>query len=388
MISCDVLIIGAGPTGLALAGMLSQAGVSVRIVDKITSRSGTSRALGVQAGTLEAIEDVFGADVVQEMIAGGVQTNRIYIHLDDKKPVEVDLRIPGRYNSILILSQSETERILEQQLKVKVEYGLELVSLNQDEKGCVAKVTSGDGRIEIIESQYVVGCDGAHSVVRHQVNIPFADGQYEGEFVLGDLQATWPWDGSAAVRIFISKNGALAAFPMKGERRYRLILIPKGSGQNEKSDLSLPEFQSLVDSLTAKSIVVSDPTWMTRFRVSRRTVARLRQERVFLAGDAAHIHSPAGGHGMNAGIQDSFNLASKLIPVLHRGAGQSLLDRYEKERLPVARKILHATDIAFRLGILPENRLMTTACQVLLPRLVGNRFVQRMLARTLFENVK
>lgn len=381
----DVVVVGAGPTGLALAGMLEKGGIRVRIFDKITARSDKSRALGVQAGTLEAIEDVFGKAVAQEMVEAGRPARKAFIHLGHRKPVEVDMTsIPSVYNYMLILSQSETEKILESKLKTKVEYGIELLSLEQNANGCKVQVKDQNGNVETIDSQYVVGCDGAHSLVRHQIGVPFAGAQYDGDFVLGDVKVSWPWE-YGTIRTFVSDKGALAAFPMKGEQRYRLILIPKQKANDANPEISQAEFQSIVDTLTPEPVLISDSTWLTRFRVHHRMVSKLREGRVFLAGDAAHIHSPAGGQGMNTGIQDSFCLAAQLIQVLKHGANEKKLDRYQETRLPVAKKVLRGTDLVFRLGILPENHLITLIRQNLLPLLIRNPFLQKQIARVISQ---
>jgi len=384
-VKTDVAIVGAGPTGLALAGMLEKAGVRVRVFDKIVSRSDKSRALGVQAGTLEAIEDVFGKGVAQDMVAAGRPARKAFIHLEDHAPVEVDMSsIPSVYNYILILSQSETEKILEGQLQTKVEYGHELTQLSQNQNGCEVHVKDTSGHIEVIDAKYVVGCDGAHSVVRQQIAVPFAGAQYEGNFVLGDVKATWPWE-YGTIRTFVSAKGALAAFPMKGEQRYRFILIPKEIPGDEKADLSQSEFQNIVDSLVPAPVAISDATWLTRFRVHHRIAEKFRNGRVFLAGDAAHIHSPAGGQGMNTGIQDSFYLGAQLIQVLKNGADEKILDFYEKTRLPVAKNVLRGTDFVFRLGILPENRWIVAIRKYVLPLLLQRSFLQKRVARVISQ---
>ncbi len=384
---CQVLIVGAGPTGLTLAAILSQAGVKVRIIDKNQTRSIQSKALGVQAGTLEALSDVFGSALAEQMIGCGQPARTAELHFGNRNPVRVELSsIPSLYNFILILEQSETERILEKtldQYNVEVEREMELRAYTQDGSKIISEVEH-NGVTEKIYSQYLIGCDGAHSIVRHLAGIPFVGAAYTGDFVLGDVTVDWPWE-YGVVRTFVSSSGVLAGFPLNSGHKYRLILISNEKNQTGDSTISLEEFSKLANDLCPKSIRISDPIWLTRFRVHHRIVSSYRKGNVFLAGDAAHIHSPAGGQGMNIGIQDSINLGHKLIQVLSRGAPAELLDRYEKERLPIARKVLRSTDFAFRMALLPNMPFLNGIRNLLFPLVVRNRFLQKKVARAISE---
>ncbi|MCB0411780.1 MAG: FAD-dependent monooxygenase [Bdellovibrionales bacterium] len=260
-------------------------------------------------------------------------------------PIRVDLStIPSPYNFILILSQSET-----------------------------------------VTSLFVVGSDGSHSIVRQQVGIPFHGAMYAGDFILGDVTIDWPWPYDS-IQTFVSKRGVIASFPMKGDRKYRLILIPKeNNSPAEKSEITLAEFNSILQTLGRGQIRATDATWLTRFRVHHRMVEHFQKGRIFLAGDAAHIHSPAGGQGMNTGIQDALNLAHKLKRFLDGKIPIECLAAYERERSPVARKVVRGTDFVFKMALLPESPAVGLIRSLLLPKIVRSSFIQRRVALAISE---
>jgi 2-polyprenyl-6-methoxyphenol hydroxylase-like FAD-dependent oxidoreductase len=385
----QVLIVGAGPTGLAAATTLAKLGVAVRILDKNSARSDRSKALGVQAGTLACLENALSPDLAQRMIDAGRPAPEAWIHLDDRPPIRIDFQaIPGRHRFILILAQGETERILEEELNrrsARVERNTELLGLEDRGEQVVSRVRLPSGEVEEVSSDFVIGCDGAHSAVRHQLQIPFKGGAYTGDFVLGDVELAWPWPYES-IRTFVSRRGVIASFPMRGERRYRLILIPAKTGAaSDRPDIDIGEFRSVVSELSGGQIAVAAATWLTRFRVHHRMVERFQEGRVFLAGDAAHIHSPAGGQGMNTGIQDALNLAFKLARVLRVDQPIGSLRSYGQERLPVARQVLRGTDLVFRLALLPETRPVAWIRRTVLPPIVGSAWVQRRVVAAISE---
>jgi 2-polyprenyl-6-methoxyphenol hydroxylase-like FAD-dependent oxidoreductase len=383
----DVLIVGAGPSGLALACYLANKGVSVRIIDKNSARSDKSKALGVQAGTLESLDAAFGPELSQEMRAHGWPAREMWAHLDDKDPVRVDLSgIPSRYDFILILEQSETERILEKWLNthsVFVERETELLALQQTQ-GEVISLLRGPQGADEVTSRFIAGCDGAHSTVRGLLQIPFQGKTYHGDFILGDVQIDWPAQSEWAmgvVRNFVSDRGVMICFPMKGAthetNRYRLILVPQTQTATQSSYIELEEFRKIAASLCPAPIQITNATWLTRFRIQQRMTSRYREGRAFLVGDAAHIHNPAGGQGMNTGIQDAFNLGDKLARVLQGGAELATLDRYEAERRPVARAVLRGTDAIFGLALVQRRKLMKWVRGNILARVVQTGWIQR-----------
>ncbi|MBB6254306.1 FAD-dependent monooxygenase [Nitrospirillum iridis] len=382
----EVLVVGAGPTGLVLAAMLGRVGVAVRVIDKAAGRSRKSKALGVHAGTLEALSDVFGAGLPARMVATGQPVRTVRFHLDARPPIAVDLgALPSPYNFVLVLPQGETERLLAEQAAaqgVTVGWRQELTGLAQDRDGVRCAIRHPDGTHETVRAAYVVGCDGAHSAVRHQVGATFAGGSYPGTFLLADVVLDWEL-GRDSVRFFSTEAGAMAFFPLRDPDRpglCRLVVIPKGDVPAADADIDLVDFAALARTVTGLPLVLGEATWLTRFTIHHRMVERLRHGRVFLAGDAAHIHSPAGGQGMNTGIQDALNLGARLTEVLRRGGSDDVLDRYAQDRLPVARRVLRGTDLISRVGLMADGWWGRLLRRHLLPWVIGNRALQRRIA--------
>ena len=384
----EVLVVGAGPTGLTLTAILGRFGIRTRVVEKNAARSDKSKAIGVQAGTLEACGHFFGAQLPDKMVAAGHPAREVFVHIGDRPPARVDLsQVPSAYNFILMLAQSETERLLEEEVEksaLAVERNKELVSFENVDQRIVAHVKDREGGLEEIASDFVVGCDGAHSVVRHQAAIPYAGGAYEGNFVLGDVTLRWPWNDQAA-RVFLADRGLVACFPLKGgPGSYRLILVANAEATSSASEITADEFCEMLSSLAPVPITILDFVWLTRFRLHHRMAQHFRSGRAFLAGDAAHIHSPIGGQGMNTGILDALNLGCKLAGVLRRGAGMDTLDCYERERLPVARRVLRSTDLAFEIAT-ADRGLLRLVRSLVAPRLIAARFIQKRMLRAISQ---
>jgi len=380
-----ILIIGAGPTGLALANYLARAGVAFKIIDKNTARSDKSKALGMQAGTLESIEESLGTAVAEAFVNTGKPVQHIQINPYHRAVVHVDIStIPSRYNYVLLIPQSETERLLEQNLNqqgIFVERECELISLQEESDSVLATLKTQSGN-EVITADFAVGCDGASSTVRHQLNIPFAGGEYTGDFILGDVEFKKPQP--VALQIFLSEHGALACFPLLEEKRARLILIPKKQENADTRDISFEEFKEIASNLSPLSNSLEKGIWLTRFSIHHRIASHFRKGRVFLAGDAAHIHSPAGGQGMNTGIQDAFNLGFKFVKVLSGKEDLKLLDLYEQERYPVAQRILRGTDIASRV-LFANTPLPRFLKEFVLPWIAKKKWFQRRMALAISE---
>ncbi|GFJ81446.1 FAD-dependent monooxygenase [Phytohabitans houttuyneae] len=343
----QVLVVGAGPTGLALAAQLTAFGVRVRLVDRAADRVHESRALAIQPRTLEVLA---GLGVTERLVAAGNRMVRLVLHVRGRA-----LSLPmfdfgladTAYPYLLFLSQAETERILTEHLAaagVVVERQVELTALTQDGDGVSCELSHGDGRAEVVAARYVVGCDGAHSSVRRLAGIGFEGGTYPQTFVLADVDADGIEPGAA--HVFIGDRGPLFFFPLGSPATWRLLAIRPPAEVDDGRPVDLPAVQDLADEYTGGGVRLRDPVWMTDFRIHLRAATAYRSGRAFLAGDAAHIHSPAGAQGMNTGIQDAVNLAWKLAHTL-RGATPRLLDTYETERLPVGRTVLRFTDRAF-----------------------------------------
>jgi 2-polyprenyl-6-methoxyphenol hydroxylase-like FAD-dependent oxidoreductase len=356
----DVLVVGAGPTGLALAAQLRAFGARFRLVDRLWDRTRESRALGVQARTLELLQ-TFGLGEL--LVARGSTSTRLVLHLDAQVVARLTLgeiaASDTRFPFILFVSQAETEALLGEYLDaagVKVERGIELTAFEptEDEVRCVLR--HDDGREERVRAGFLAGCDGAHSAVRKGAGISFEGGSYPQEFVLGDVEA----DGTlepGAINSFAG-NGVAMFFPLGRPATWRVIAMsvrdPRTHGDRQigresgaVGELSLVQLQAIVDPLTGSSVRVRDPVWLTRFHLHHRQTAHYRAGRVFLAGDAAHVHSPVGAQGMNTGIQDAWNLGWKLALVARGLASHRLLDSYEAERWPVGNFLLRYTDRIF-----------------------------------------
>jgi 2-polyprenyl-6-methoxyphenol hydroxylase-like FAD-dependent oxidoreductase len=352
----DVLVVGAGPTGLTLATQLARFGIRFRIVDKAHDRAGESRALAVQARSLEVLQTL---GLGEELASRSRTTTRLMLHVDRGEPPVIELgnigRDDTRFPFILFVSQPETEAVLATHLEssgVVIERGVELESMEQRPDVVACTLRHADGRHESVHARYLAGCDGAHSTVRKEAGIPFEGGAYPQEFALGDVEA----DGLelGAIHAFGAGRGFAMFFPLGHPRTWRVMAMEAG-GQRAVDDgsdvmtsaLSLAELQLMVSEPTYGSVTLRDPAWLTRFRLHHRQATQYRENRVFLVGDAAHIHSPVGAQGMNTGIQDAWNLGWKLAMVAQGHAIEPLLDSYHAERWPVGRTLLRATDRLF-----------------------------------------
>jgi len=363
----DVLVVGAGPTGLALAAQLRTYGTTFRIVDRSLDRVHESRALAIQPRTLEALAP-FG--VTDELVGRGNPAMQLRMHLP-QRVVQMPLFDIGladtAYPFVLFLSQAETESVLSEHLRgqdVDVERGTEVVSLERTASSVSCRLRRGDGTEKTIVARYVVGCDGAHSTVRAQAGIGFEGYAYPQTFLLADLEV----DGleSGAVHAYMTGAGMLLFFPLGTPATWRMLAMRPPGAPDTKLNLGL--LQEITDRYTSDRPALRDPVWMTDFRLHNRGAARYRSGPFFLAGDAAHIHSPAGAQGMNTGIQDALNLGWKLALVCQGRAPEELLETYEAERAPVARNVLRFTDRAFTLGT-SSNPVIRFARKRLAPRL-------------------
>ena len=382
----DCLVVGAGPTGLVMAAELRRHGMEVRIIDKLATPSPLSRAIGVQARTLEILDEM---DAAEPLIAAGLPLHGATLYSGREPIAAIGFdELDSRYPFLLSVRQHDTERVLIELLerrRLSVERAVELIGFEQSDGdsdgGVTAELRHPDGRIERVAARFLLGCDGAHSVVRQGLELQFQGEAFPEGFVLADVQLEWelPRD---RVATFFSADGVMACFPLFGGR-WRLI-ANTGASPADAHAPSLAEVQKIVDTRAGFPARLQDPHWLARFRIHSRQVSQYRVGRVFLAGDAAHIHSPVGGQGMNTGMQDAHNLGWKLAQVTHGQAPPSLLDSYHAERHRIGRDILRGTELATRAATL--RRPVVRALRDQVARYLSSlEVVQRRIARTVAE---
>jgi 2-polyprenyl-6-methoxyphenol hydroxylase-like FAD-dependent oxidoreductase len=363
----DVLVVGAGPTGLTLAAQLQAFGTRFRLVDRLLDRVHESRALAVQPRTLEVLTGLGVADTMVERGNPAVELEMHGRFRTTRAPL-FDMGLDDtRFPFLLFLSQAETEAILGEHLVAggaTIERGVELVGLSQHTDHVACTLSHGDGHTEQVEAHYIAGCDGAHSAVRPLAGIAFTGAPYPQTFVLADLDADGPRPG--AVHGYMGDDGLLFMFPLGRPATWRLLCMAPTSADTPPD---LDQLQGLADRSTGDAVRLHDPVWATYFRIHHRHATHYRRGLAFLAGDAAHIHSPAGAQGMNTGIQDAWNLGWKLALVTAGDAHPDLLDTYETERMPVGRGVLRFTDRAYRIAT-SSNPLIRTLRTTLAPDLV------------------
>jgi 2-polyprenyl-6-methoxyphenol hydroxylase-like FAD-dependent oxidoreductase len=341
--SPSVLIAGGGPTGLTAALELRRFGIPVRIVDEAEGPSATSRAVGIQARTLEEMELRGLAD---EFVRIGHRATGGHIYGDGKLLARVDFtRIASRYNFLLFLSQTETDRILREALEAEgtaVEWGVKLAAFGQSPAAVNVTLEHTGGSFEELTVPYVIDAEGAHSIIRNTLGLAFKGKTLDELFALGDVHVSSDLSNSD-FHIFSSQHGMVGLFPMGGSQ-FRLVAGIAHPDQPLSDPPTLEELQALYDQRSHLPVRLRQLTWSSMFHINSRMVETLRVNRIFLAGDAAHIHSPAGGQGMNTGMQDAMNLSWKLALVLRDSAPDALLDTYDQDRLPVMRSVLNRTE--------------------------------------------
>lgn len=361
----DVLVVGAGPTGLALAAALAGRGVRTLVIDRQAAGQNTSRAAVVHARTLEVLERV---GVTPTLVSRGVQAQRFTIRDRDRVLVPIAFDdLPTRYPYTLMVSQAETEQVLldrTRALGVPVLRPCTMVSVSQDEAGVT--VALEDGRS--LRARYVVGADGMHSDVRQQAGIAFTGGRYDEQFLLADVRLSGAAQTDEVI-LYFSPAGMVVVAPLPGGVHRIVATVDEAPEVPGPADV-----QRLLDARGPQRapLRVESVIWGSRFRVHHRVADTYRAGRILLAGDAAHVHSPAGGQGMNAGILDAISLAEALDAAL--AGRESALDAYGAQRRPVAQQVVAFADRLTRLAtVRPGLRVVRNAVLAMLARLPGFR---------------
>ena len=379
---CQVLVVGGGPTGLTLAAQLLSRGIHTRIIDKGDAPPRQSRALGIHAGTLEVL-DTMG--LVDTFIERGHRVEHLRMYAGARRLLDLNMAHNGsRYGFVLHLPQHETEVLLRarvHELGGTIEQGVELVRLAETGDAVEATLRDLAGRETEVSARYVVGCDGAHSRVRHELGLPFEGQPYPQDWLLADVMLNGAGSDDAVHLFFRPKGTPLTCIPIGGHR-WRVMIANAGDRGGQAP--TLEEVQDLVGQRAPWPIEVSDPVWLASFRSHLRSTSTYRRGRVFLAGDAAHIHSPAGGQGMNTGMTDAHNLEWKLALVAAGRAPDGLLDSYGRERGPVASGVLQFTDKIVGLMTM-RNPAKRAVRDTVMPLVTSLPAVQRRAARRLAQ---
>jgi len=378
-----VIVNGAGPVGLTMACELARHGVQFRIFDKNPAPSPQSRALAIFPRTLEVFSTI---GILEQILAEGCRLHAVSMYNNTRRLARMDFEsVDSPYPFAIALPQTRTEHILQARLEtlgVRVEREMELVGLEQDSSGVRARYRRADGVEETAEAGWLLGCDGAHSTVRHLLGMPFQGAQYDEEFLLADVKVETDLPSDEA-HLFVANDGIFAYFPFAGGRG-RIIAAQRPGTEHAGQEPTLEEIAQIVARRCFHPMTVSDVVWKAWFRVSHRMVQRYSAGRAYLAGDAAHIHSPAGGQGMNTGIQDAFNLAWKLALVVRGIADPRLLESYETERMPVAHSVVSLTDRMTRAAT-AQHPAVQHLRDWLVPLVTGIPFVKEAVAGRLAE---
>jgi 2-polyprenyl-6-methoxyphenol hydroxylase-like FAD-dependent oxidoreductase len=348
----DVLVVGAGPVGLSMACELRRQGVECVLVDDDDGPTPVreSRALGIQARTLEVFHRLGVADA---MVAEGRRLNGLSVYSGRTRISGMRLALDPdetRFPFVLSLPQSRTERILIDRLGELgggVTWKTRLTSFTAVADGVTAELADSSGRTSRLRARWLVGCDGSHSAVRHGLGLAFEGGDYEQRFLIADVRLNWSKPTDEIV-VALTPGGPIAGFPLPEAGRWRLV-DTTGLVNAVDPDAIVARFRELVNQYAVPEATVDEPSWTSSFVIRRRVVDRFRQGCCFVAGDAAHLHSPAGGQGMNTGVQDAVNLAWKLALAVRGEASAGLLDSYDAERRPVALAVLRGTDLMTRI---------------------------------------
>lgn len=387
--SVDVVVAGAGPVGLMMAAELTRHGARVAVVDKSSGTKSISKALIQHVRTQEVMD---AAGVIDAVRAAAVPLQRVEVHAYGRHIGAWRLNeVDSPYPSPVILGQDRTEQILEQRLNalgVRVRWGSEAVAVEQDAHGVRVRVKNDHGEQEV-DAAYAVGCEGSDSVIRAAARLSFEGERYTGEqFIQADCKIRWSY-ATGASHLFLTDHGDAGAsgylmvIEMPNDIVRVFVSLPDDNPPRH-DDPMLDDVQNALRRLGASDAELYEPIWLARYRTSHRTANTFRAGRLFVAGDAGHVHVPIGGQGMNTGLQDAFNLGWKLAAVAAGDAAPSLLDSYSAERVPIAEQLISGTDRAYRFVLHPGSFARGVAKR-LGPFILGLDVVQRAFRATLEE---
>ncbi|HXW53175.1 MAG TPA: FAD-dependent monooxygenase [Myxococcota bacterium] len=379
-----VLIVGAGPSGLMMAHELARFGVPFMIIERDLKKSSYSRAIGVQIRTLE----IFHALSLYSHLAELAENiGSIEIFTDGRGRITIDLpKTTSFFAAFLTVDQTHTEAVLENALIGRgqsVMRGVELLSLKEVEEGVKAELLDQQGKITSQQFSCVVGADGAHSTVRKSMSNQFSGGSYDDAFILADAFCA-NFSGRHAIHTFFKDTQFFAMIPMHGEHHYRLISIRRGETTKAGPMPVIDEFRALAKKVVPFPVEIKTCSWISRFFVQCRSATHYQEDGIFLIGDAAHIHSPAGAQGMNTGLQDAFNLAWKLAMTLKGLAKPEVLKSYHDERKPVGDFLVDRTDRLFKFMV--KSSIWARFLRwFVLPRIAQSEKAKRKIARLISQ---
>jgi 2-polyprenyl-6-methoxyphenol hydroxylase-like FAD-dependent oxidoreductase len=380
----QVLVIGAGPVGLTMAAELARYGVPVRIVDKAAQRTDKSKALVLWSRTLELLDR---AGCSGTFVAAGQKVVGANFIAGSKLIGHISIAtVESPYPYALMLPQSDTERLLEDHLSrqgVTVERQVEATTFTTNESGVTTILRHEDGQEETLSTEWLIGCDGAHSMVRHSLGLSFEGDTLPSDWALADIHLRGYPFPEIELAAYWHEEGVLVFFPI-APGRFRVIADVGLSAALHPVNPTLDQVQTLIDRRGPGGLVASDPIWLSAFRINERKVGNYRSGRVFVAGDAAHVHSPAGGQGMNTGMQDAFNLAWKLALVCRKSCSDALLDSYSVERSAVGDEVLKAAGRLTAVAVM-KNHTAQTARNLIARVMLGLAPFRRGMVDTMTE---
>ncbi|MGE0669804.1 MAG: FAD-dependent monooxygenase [Parachlamydiales bacterium] len=375
----DVIIIGAGPAGLMLGCELLKRGIQIRLFEQLPERTQQSRALALQARTLEIFEKM---GIIDEFMQLGKKVHHANIYKNGRRIASVNIsQIDAPYPFILTLAQADTEMILArhfEKLGGNIERCKTLTAIN----GSQAVFQIPNKTEETVSARWIIGCDGAHSTVRHILNMPFQGAAFPETFALADVEVDSPFSDDET-HLFFSSNKLAGLLPLPERNHFRALGLISTDKSGQVPELTLENVQQMVEEASNSRLIrLKNPTWISTFSVHRRLVPQMRRGNIFLVGDAAHIHSPAGGQGMNTSVQDAFNLAWKLALVQQGSAKERILDTYHQERHPVAREVLKGTTLITNMLTASKAKMFIVA---LLGLLINHTALQKKMAYAISE---